>query len=88
MACQILLFLHQVLENIIIFASDSGIGLTFFSIQTTCLKSRSNVRIYLVSKDIGKFTRPKSIKNLKGILYIYFSLINHEIYLFNPLNFR
>ena len=72
MACQILLFLHQVLENIIIFASGSGIGLTFFSIQTTCVKSHSNVKIYLLSKDIGKFTRPKSIKNLKGILNIFF----------------
>ena len=59
-------------SNIIIFASGYGIELTFFFDSNNRFKSRSKVKIYLVSKDVGKFTRPKSIKNLKGILYILF----------------
>ena len=49
-----------------IFASDSGIGLN------NLFKSCFNVKIYPLLKDIGKCNRPKSIKNLKDILYIFF----------------
>ena len=54
-------------SNTTIFASESRIGLTFFY-SNDLFKSRSNVKVYLALKGMGKFTKHKSIENLKGIL--------------------
>ena len=51
--------------NIIIFALGSRTELTFLFDWNNLFKSRSNVKIYLASKDIKKFTSLNRLKILK-----------------------
>ena len=52
----------------IIFASGSVIGLTFAFDSNNLFKFCSKVKMSLVSKDIGQFTKPISNRNLRDIL--------------------